>query len=90
MRLESVILTPITALPGNSGVASSGTVIETFSEVNTFPLCFLLQPGQNPDENREPHERLGRLYLYCFEEQIFTPLTEIQRLETAAVLDLKW
>ncbi|XP_063000888.1 diphthine methyltransferase [Elgaria multicarinata webbii] len=49
-----------------------------------------IKPGESPDENNAPHVRLGRLYLYCFEEQVFAPLTEIQRLETAAVLDVKW
>uniref|UniRef100_A0A2D4F518 Anaphase-promoting complex subunit 1 n=1 Tax=Micrurus corallinus TaxID=54390 RepID=A0A2D4F518_MICCO len=48
------------------------------------------EPGQSRSEGSETPVRLGRLYLYSFEDQMFTPLTEIQRLEMVAILDLKW
>ncbi|KAK9392351.1 WD repeat-containing protein 85-like [Crotalus adamanteus] len=46
--------------------------------------------GSEAGQDSEAPVRLGRLYLYSFEDQIFTPLTEIQRTETGAILDLKW
>uniref|UniRef100_A0A670ZGH1 Diphthamide biosynthesis 7 n=1 Tax=Pseudonaja textilis TaxID=8673 RepID=A0A670ZGH1_PSETE len=52
--------------------------------------CGTYQLKKPESEDSESPVRLGRLYLYSFEDQMFTPLTEIQRLETGAILDLKW
>ncbi|XP_053329797.1 diphthine methyltransferase isoform X2 [Spea bombifrons] len=47
--------------------------------------------GSGEQESDSPHTRLGRLYLYRFSpNQPFSPVTELQRMETAAILDMKW
>ncbi|XP_041048971.1 diphthine methyltransferase isoform X3 [Carcharodon carcharias] len=67
--------------------------IDTWHHVLTCGTYQLKDPkeqGAGDSESNEPHLRQGRLYLYCFnQDQLYSPLTEVQRIEMPAILDLK-
>ncbi|XP_063792254.1 diphthine methyltransferase [Pseudophryne corroboree] len=43
------------------------------------------------ETNDAPHLRLGRLYLYNYDpHRLFSPVSELQRIEASAILDMKW
>lgn len=50
------------------------------------PFLSFLQE-EEPDAAQS---RIGRLYLLKFQQSGDAPLTELQRIDTSAVLDLKW
>ncbi|TRY81956.1 hypothetical protein DNTS_013401 [Danionella cerebrum] len=53
---------------------------------------YQLQKGDdNTEENSTAPSRIGRLYLFdCHPQSFISPLTETQRIDTPAILDLKW
>ena len=59
---------------------------------NNFFVCGTYQLEENKNENiavTPPCKRKGRIYLYKF-DPITESLNELERLETAAILDMKW
>ncbi|XP_040051045.2 diphthine methyltransferase isoform X4 [Gasterosteus aculeatus] len=64
-------------VPSSHGVLACGT--------------YQLQTAKSGEDDAPP-SRTGRLYLFEFrrEGSVHPPLTELQRIDTAAILDLKW
>ncbi|KAM9393187.1 diphthine methyltransferase isoform 1-T2 [Pholidichthys leucotaenia] len=55
-------------------------------------VCGTYQIQKGTGEDDAPPSRTGRLYLFEFQRAgpMCPPLTELQRMDTAAILDLKW
>lgn len=54
--------------------------------------CGTYQLQQGAREDDAAPSRTGRFYIFEFrqEESMSPPLTELQRMDTAAILDMKW
>ncbi|XP_068594424.1 diphthine methyltransferase [Brachionichthys hirsutus] len=59
---------------------------------NDVLVCGTYELQKGTGEGHAAASRTGRLYLFEFrrEAQVGPPLSELQRMETAAILDLKW
>lgn len=53
-------------------------------------LCVPFMSFLQTEEPDAATSRIGRLYLFKFQLSGDAPLTELQRVDTSAVLDLKW
>ncbi|XP_049572418.1 diphthine methyltransferase isoform X1 [Syngnathus scovelli] len=61
------------------------------SHCNRFLACGTYQLQKGKGEEDAAPSRTGRLYLFEYQrEALSPPLTELQRIETPAILDLKW
>ncbi|KAG8011647.1 Diphthine methyltransferase [Nibea albiflora] len=62
------------------------------SASNDVLVCGTYQLEKGAGEGDATPSRTGRLYLFEFRQEgsMIPPLTELQRLDTAAILDLKW
>nr|XP_046241998.1 diphthine methyltransferase isoform X2 [Scatophagus argus] len=62
------------------------------SSSNDILACGTYQLQKGAEEQDATPSRTGRLYLFEFRQEasLSPPLTELQRMDTAAILDLKW